>query len=566
MEKGIFCLFASILLLASVFTVRYANAASQATDVVEHFSLVAPAPTASQQPQSFFLPKKAGNHRHSFFPSRSDQNKVRQSNAPKPVIRAFHPTTFSQIDADYESGRLEEALWALQNLQKSNPDNADVLFRLGKVQEDMLDFATAVHAYEQAALLMKQPAPAYSRLANLQYKMKRYAQADAAFQNMLKNKPGDAYALYMLGMVSEKTAKFPEAIQYFKQAGAADASFKQKSLYGQGISYVHTGQHAQGKALLKQSIAIDSESDTAALARKTLTDTIKLENVSYVTFFGLYGFQYDSNVVLKPSTSASVPLIANNSDSEHVFMVTLEYAPPAAKSGAGYKLSARAYENLHTKLTTFDVTGIGGSATPYYYIQGKHLAFMDATYDYYLVNYKRYMDAISLRPGFTYTQNKQLQLTASVTGSRENYYQPTLLSTSNQDGLILKPQLQISGFSEDHQSIIRLGGFYAISTTQGSDWSYSAYGGDISAETPVPMLSSLMAGMHASIDHHRYRTIPVGFTKKRTETSYAAAVSLSYRLPYFDLGMHGSYTHVLSTLDVFTYVRILGGVSISKRF
>jgi len=578
MKKRIFCLFISILLLISVFTVRFAHAASQATGVVEHFSLVEPTPATNKQPQSFFFPKKAGKHKHSFFPSRADQNKAlrsnvskplskaRRRNASKPVISTVSPTVFSQIDADYESGRLEEALWALQDLQKSSPRNGQVLFRLGKVQEDMLDFDAALDTYQRASRRVSKPLPVYSRLANLQYKMKRYAQAGSAFQNILKSKPGDAYALYMLGMVNEKTEKYPMAIRFFKKADSADASFKQKSLYGQGISYIHLGQNGQGKTLLKQSIAIDPKTDVAILAKKSLSDAVALENVSYLTIFGMYGFQFDSNVVLKPSTSSSVPLITGESDFEHVFLATLNYAPPTAKSGTGYVLSARLYENAHAKLRTFDVTGIGATLTPYHYIGGKHLAFMDATYDYYFVNYKRYMDKISLRPGFTYSLSKMMQYTLSVTGSRENYYQPTVLPSANQDGLIVKPELRISISSEDHKSSMQLGSYYASSTTQGGDWSYSGFGGDVSGETEIPWLGSLVAGAQASISQQRYRNIPVGFTVKRRDTSYSGAVSLSYHLPYFDISLNGSYTHVLSTLDIYTYVRMLGGATISRSF
>jgi len=559
MKKGKFNLYTYTLLLVAVCPVGFAHAAAQTKDVVEHFKLIQHA--ASSGKHSFFPSRTDAKHSRPFFPSGAKQRHI-----SKPATNATRSTVFSQIDADYNSGRFEEALWALQDLQKSQPNNAEILFRIGKVQEDMLDFEAALDAYKQAARRMSNPAPVNIRLANLLYKMKQYPQAGTAFQTILRNKPGNAYALYMSGMVKLKIEQFPQAIQYFKQADAADTSFKQKSLYGQGISHIHLEQNAQGKSLLTQSIAIDPKSDVAELAKSSLADTVSLENISYLSVFGMYGFQFDSNVVLKPSLSPIVPLITGESDFEHVFLASLDYAPPASKSGAGYTLSGRLYENAHAKLRTFDVTGLGATLTPYHYVGGKHLAFMDASFDYYFVNYKRYMDTISVRPGFTYTQSKQLQFTMSVTGSRENYYQPIVLATANQDGFIVKPELRISGFSEDRKSSIQLGGYYLSSTTQGSDWSYSGFGGDISAETTIPWLGSLVAGAQASIDQQRYRSIPVGFSVKRRDTSYAGAVSLSYHLPYFDFGLNGSYTHVLSTLDVYTYVRMLGGVTISRSF
>jgi len=473
--------------------------------------------------------------------------------------------SFSQIDSDYDIGHFEEALWALQDLLKLYPNNGDVLYRIGLVQEGMLDFDASREAYEQAVKSMETPFLAYSHLGRLLYTMNDYKQAIVAFEHVMKLKPDSAYSSYMLGMSYMNTGDFSASIEALERAGEIDASFKQKSIYGQGISYIRMGQNAKGQALLKESIALDPKSNVAALAKKSLADAVKLENTSYFSVFGLYSFQYDSNVVLNPSSSDNIPVISGTTDFAHTFFAALNYAPPP-DGRLGYKVSARFYHNLHAKLRTFDVTGIGFTFTPYVSINDKNLLFLDAAYDYYLFNDKRYMDTISLKPTLTYSYNNQLQLMGSVFGSRENYYQPVELQTSNQDGWILKEELKIFGFSEDQRSSVQLGGHFTTGRTRGTDWSYNAYGGNAGVDVAIPYVEKLTAGLHGSIARHKYLNLDVNTSLKRRDTVYGGSASLSYHFTYADVSIMGSYTHQISTIEVYSYVRMMTGVNISGSF
>jgi len=472
---------------------------------------------------------------------------------------------FSQIDADYQVGHFEEARWALEDMQKANSHNGNVFYRMGLVQERMLDFDAARSAYKRAASSMSAPAPAYFHLGGLLYKMKQYPQAVTAYKHVLKLKPNNAYASYMLGMSLMNTGKYADSISAFNRTSRIDHTFRQKAMYGQGIDYIRMGQQAKGESLLRESIALDPTSEVAAVAKKSLTDAINLENTNYLSFFGLYGAQHDSNVVLKPSTSPNLPIITGASDSEHTFLLALNYAPPPAH-GRGYKVSARAFENAHNHLRAFDVTDLGLTVTPYLSVNDKKLVFLDASFDYIFLRYHRYMDTISLKPSFTYTPNKRFQLMFSMLGSRQNFYQPVAVQSSNQDGWLLKESFNIYTFSLNHKNSVQFGAHYTTSRTRGSDWSYNAFGGDTGIDITVPDIQRATAGLHASIEYYKYLNMATGFTRKRRDIVYNGSLSTAYHFSFADISLIASYTHEISTLDVYTYARVTTGINVSRSF
>jgi len=476
---------------------------------------------------------------------------------------------FSSIDSDYDIGHFEEALWALQDLQKTHPDDGGVLYRLGLIQEAMLDFKAARGAYEQSALHLAEPSLGYSHLGNLLYKMKDYGSAIGAFNEVMSLDPKSAYPSYMLGMAYMNTAKYPESIKAFQHAVEVESSFQQKGIYGQGLSYVRMGDNVKGQALLKESIALDPESDVAMLAKKALENSVRMANVSYLSFFALYGLQYDSNVVLKPSTSPNIPLITGNSDFEQTFLLALNYAP-VPHEGRGYKLAGRMYQTVHASLRTFDITDFGLTLTPYIKLNDKTLLFMDASADQILLNYKSYLSSYSLKPTLTYNHTKQLQLMFSVLSAWENYNQVVLLPSQDQDAWIHTEKLQVFGFTEDHRSSVQLGGHRTVNDSRGADWSYHGYGAEAGFDVAMPYVEELKMGMRGGVDRNIYQNLNVGQTQFRRDTLYDASASFSYPFVYENIhivgSLLGSYSHNVSSLDVFSYVRMMTGFNISGSF
>jgi len=474
---------------------------------------------------------------------------------------------FKQIDTDYDIGRFEEALWALEDLQKLYPNNADVWYRTGLLQEEMLDFEAALQSYQNAVVNdLADLSLAYARLAELHNDKARYPEAIAAFEQVLRLKPEDEYSWYMLGMVYMNTGAFSASISALKHAAEVDGPYRQNSLYGQGIAYLRMNDAENAQELFNACIALNPTSDVAALAEKGIADAIVLANTSYFSLFSLYGFQYDSNVVLKPSTSANIPLITGVKDFEHTLLSVLSYAPPPSSNGMGYKASAMAYGNLHVRLTSFDIVALDFTITPYMALNKRNMLSLDASFDYIFFNYKRYMDTIKLKPSLTYSYSDQLQLMLSFAANRENYYQAVAVQTSLQDGWSLTEDVKVTFSSKDHTSSLQLGGNFVTNRTRGSDWSYNSYGGNAALTFPLPYLDKLSTGINGSIVRQKFQNVAVGSTQKRRDTVYNGSASITYPFTYANVSLNGSYTHSVSNTDVFSYVRMMAGFNISRSF
>jgi len=481
-----------------------------------------------------------------------------------PVVNSV-AIDFTQIDSDFEIGYLEECLWALEALQKLHPDNGDVLYRLGLVKQDMLDFDGARSDYEQATKHLAKPLQAYSHLGSLLYKMKQYPAAIEAFAYVMQLTPDDASTSYLLGMTYLQTKDFSDAMQAFQHAAEVNESFKQKGLYGQGLSHMRMGQFAQAQDMFNESIAIEPASAIAKSAKKSLAAAIKQANKSHITLIGMYDFLFDTNVVLKPSTSSEVPIISGESDFGHTMLGMISYAPPSY-SQFGYKASARAYANLHARLTNFDLLDFGFTVTPYVKLNDKNVLSVDGAFDYILFNYNRYMDKINVKPYWTYKPNKQLQLKLSVSGTRENYYQAVATQASMQDGWSLREDMNVSVFSKDRKSSLQVGGYFTTTRKRGNDNSYNAYGGNVGFGVPMPYMDQFKLKIASSVGHQAYQNLIAGKTQKRRDTAYGGTASISYPFGKVKVGVKGSYTHSISTMAIYSYVRILAGINVSGSF
>jgi len=473
---------------------------------------------------------------------------------------------FSKIDSDYALGRFEEALWALEDLQKVYPHNSEVNYRMGLIQEDMLEFDTAKVSYEKAIAKkeLSDPTKAYSHLGGLLYKMQQYPEAKIAFEKGLRIQAKDAYTLYMLGLVLRKMGNFAESILAFQHAVKVSTSYKQNALYGQALNYIRMNNTQQAKKLLQESISVDPNTEVAAQAKTSLTKV--LANERYFSVFGMYGYQYDSNVVLKPTPSPTVPVISGASDFAHTLLSVFTYAPPPSFDGTGYKASTMVYANLHDRLNSFDMVVLNATLTPYTSLSKNNVLSMDASFDYVLFNYKRYMDTIKLKPSLTYNYDKQWQLKVSLTASRDNYYQPVVLQTSMQDGWTVAEDMKVTRFSKDYQSSIYIGGAFTTSIARGTDWSFNSITGSVGVDIAVPWVQKLSTGIHGSLIRQKYKNITVGYRQPRRDTMYNADVSLSYPLTYVNVSLTASYTHERSNTPVYRYVKMMSGFNISGSF
>ena len=173
--------------------------------------------------------------------------------------------------ANFAEGKNQEAI---QNLKKSlqlNPKDADVHAYLGIVHLMLSDFSSAEKELSEALKLNPYLTDARNSLGAVQMKTGRTEEALAAFEEALKDRtyPSPEKILYNLGTLHLGAKRYPEALDAFRRAVAANTNYA-KGYYGLGLIYAETGKGEDARTNFRKVIALEPKSPEAGKAREYL--------------------------------------------------------------------------------------------------------------------------------------------------------------------------------------------------------------------------------------------------------------------------------------------------------
>lgn len=136
------------------------------------------------------------------------------------TVRAFpaETTALESILPILKSGRLAEALPMLESLNKSAPNNTDVLYNLGITYSELGQHDEAVIRLKKAVQLDPGYAHAWVGIGNAYYRMRKTAQALEAFRKAVEANPEDGYSQRNLGGILLGYGKADEAVAHMRKA------------------------------------------------------------------------------------------------------------------------------------------------------------------------------------------------------------------------------------------------------------------------------------------------------------------------------------------------------------
>ncbi len=161
-----------------------------------------------------------------------------------------------------------DALTAFEAVVKANPEYLLVLNDIGVCFQRLGDLEGAVEMFEQLAEKMPQyPAPR-ANLANVKYRMRRYAEAEKDARAAMEVDPRMAWAHVVLGRILEKTGRTEEAAAEYERA--IDLDPKDASTWSaRGRFLVARGEGDRGLPDLEKALSLDP-TEVEALAHRGL--------------------------------------------------------------------------------------------------------------------------------------------------------------------------------------------------------------------------------------------------------------------------------------------------------
>ena len=126
-----------------------------------------------------------------------------------------------------------EAIHAYKDLLKEDPDNAQLLNKIGVAYQQTLNLRDAEKYYKKAAKADKTFASPLNNIGTVEYEKKRYGKSIKFYQKALKVRTDMATIYSNLGYAYFEDKKYPDAILSFRQALLLDPTiFETKSQGG----------------------------------------------------------------------------------------------------------------------------------------------------------------------------------------------------------------------------------------------------------------------------------------------------------------------------------------------
>src|SRR5690606_5757241 len=121
-----------------------------------------------------------------------------------------------------QKGRLPEAVAAYQDVVRLTPDDAAAWFRLGALQERLVEFAAARTSLEQASRLDYSDAAIHKSLGVVYDRLGDIEKAELAFRKALELDPDDVTTLVNLGVILISKKQQGLAVGVLKEAVSHD--------------------------------------------------------------------------------------------------------------------------------------------------------------------------------------------------------------------------------------------------------------------------------------------------------------------------------------------------------
>jgi len=467
----------------------------------------------------------------------------------------------SQGVAEYKDESFEEAAVTLERALKKHPDNYEAVFYLGISYMQMLEFDKARVYLEKAAAMQPEDAKLGVHLGEAFYNLHEYKAAEKALSNAIANGAESARAHYFLGLTRYGMGEHDKAITSFEQAMQMGEGMKVKALYLMGMAHRNMGDQEASEAEFKQVKALAPNSPEAMQADTMLMQPL-VSQKNYQLNITL-GEQYDSNVVLSPSSSSAGVTVSR----KHDYVTTLAMNALISEKindDIGVSASYGFSQNFHNRLTFFDVQVHHIDVTPYISME-KDQAFLRVSADAIGVDYRRYMSGFGLMPGYVYDFGNNHRGTIMAGFQRKMFYWKDVDGNDNRDANNYQIGYTHAWNLPQIDSSLSASYVYDTEEAGGRNWRYYGHHGTLSIAYPVwdRFMLSAMADQY----RQTYRNVNSFYGIRRNDILSTLSPTLEWKPPIGGtVKLNYSYTQSKSSISIYAYRREVFSASYTGEF
>ncbi len=423
---------------------------------------------------------------------------------------------------DFRDENYEEALESLLRAYNAGEDPATSAYYTGLTYKEMLQYHEAREFLEKALSLNPALHEAYLHLGEVLYGLNLLQEAEEALSTAMEKGVDPPRTMYLLGLIHLKKGSFVDARGYFERV-----------------------------------VSEYSDSPVASYARKGLDTLSTIEKKSPLRVVLSYSFQYDDNVLLKPSEEVSGVRIEGEEDSRHVFTLMADYTPDIP-GPAGLTASYAFYQSLHYDLNELDIQAHRLALTPSI---GTRVGEIDllTSYEHFFLNNDTYLQMVAIKPSYTYRREKGWELTVTGGVLFKEFSYERVGGDEDRDATNLSVGVQYLS-TLTSRGYILLGYTYDSEDTDGRNWDYR--GNRVSAYLYYSVLKPLSLRITTGAYLQDYTNTHTVYGRKRKDLIYTATPELVYTRGALSVRLHYSFTRSDSNLKIYDYTRNIYGLGV----
>lgn len=477
---------------------------------------------------------------------------------------------------EFKAENYEEAVDSLKKAREQSPRSSIAAFYLGLVYKQMGQYRDAAQHFRDAVTLIPPTTDAYVELIEMLYNLDELKEAKEWIARAESEKIKPSYVAFLKGLVLTKEGKGKDAITAFGRAKELDSSIAQAADFQIALLYAKERRLQEARESLKNVLAIDPNSELAAFAREyenVLTKTLQAYRAWRFTVGT--GYQYDTNVISKPSADIGIPTVdaaTGERDSSIFGSFRIDYIPLMS---APFSLNAQYafYTNnyLHSPAYKNDTLVQSLSVTPAYTFSRGVLS-LPIAYSHVWLNEREYMNTALVRPSLNL-----ILLPGHIGQFSAGYGKREMLRPGDpdedRDGEIYSLSAGYLYPFAGGNGVFNLRYEYTKEDTQGRNWDNS--GDRVSASLLVPLAEKVSLILSGDAFWQRYRNVHTisgapGFPaspERRRDDIYSGSAGLSWEL-YKGLRLIPQYSHTRadSNFPIYDYRRDIYSLGVEYTF
>jgi tetratricopeptide (TPR) repeat protein len=459
----------------------------------------------------------------------------------------------------------EEALKVFTEVIKSDPASSLGTYYTGLTYKRMEDYVNARKYLERSLELTPKIKGALIELVDLLYRLQEYDAAKKWIAIAEEEGIRPAQAKFLKGLTLQKTGEYADAITAFQEAAELDDRLKQSAKYQIGVCHLKNKDFKEAKDIFREVMELDPNSELGTYADKYL-DAMdrKVTKDQPFHFTARTAFEYDSNVILKPSETTSISSVTDESDTREVYDAQGDYTWKNEEGNLSLKPGYGIRVSKQNDLGKYDTIGNNVS------LQGalsldKMLLTVPVNYSHTIVDDKNYLSSISAGNIDSIMLDKTTMAQVGVIYANNDYLRPVQIDAENRDSNRVTALGGMYWFYKENQGFLNLRYTFDDDFARGENWDY--IGNKIGSVILYPVFDKLKLTVNGDVYFQNYQNIHTIYDKKRFDQTYTAGAMLMYELlDNFELQVRYTFINERSNLSVYEYSRHIVGAGIQFKY